>query len=385
MKTPDTIADYLVALNASLVTSLDRAERILTEIEDYLRNDANERVARGATAQEAERAAIAQLGPPHEVARRFGSDLSGSLNEHLWRNLERFDRWRLYHPWLGAIVVPTLPVTAFFAGMTLLMAPLLGSSHGPPNDWWVIIVLSSLLTFAAYGARNRALLGRPEPSFRTRQGQWSMEHPWLAASVAMSPIIIGVTRGIPTPQGVSFLTVFGLLVFLKMGFGHRGHATRPQPHPDALDSAPPVVTRPSLIAASVSFLERHWFSIALPAAWVVIFRRWDLPVLLVAGWLTQRVAVSLVGRKRDAATPAARYSAWAHEHPWLEPVLGFGASLIPLLTWIIWTSGPFPRLLWIMLPLCLMVAIVVIRLATAARKQHKESLPQDLLADAERI
>src|ERR1700735_1125047 len=58
----DQIAEYLDQLRSSLLTSRRRAQLILDEAEDHLRESAAAGVAAGLTEAEAQRAAIARFG-----------------------------------------------------------------------------------------------------------------------------------------------------------------------------------------------------------------------------------------------------------------------------------------------------------------------------------
>jgi hypothetical protein len=75
MHEPSLTADYLKALRASLRVPPGKADRIMAEVEDHLRQAMDEEIAAGATPHEAERRALERFGPPEEVARSFRAPL----------------------------------------------------------------------------------------------------------------------------------------------------------------------------------------------------------------------------------------------------------------------------------------------------------------------
>jgi hypothetical protein len=74
----DQIAEYLEQLRSSLLTSRRRAELILDEAEDHLRESAAAAVAAGLTEAEAQQAAIASFGSVRAVVRAHASARHGA-------------------------------------------------------------------------------------------------------------------------------------------------------------------------------------------------------------------------------------------------------------------------------------------------------------------
>lgn len=72
MSATERIDSYLDCLVTELWGRAGEVRRILSEVEEHLRDAAAEGVRAGMTAEEAEAAAIARFGSPRTVARRFG-------------------------------------------------------------------------------------------------------------------------------------------------------------------------------------------------------------------------------------------------------------------------------------------------------------------------
>lgn len=100
---PGTIAAYLVALDHELVVGLGRRRRILAEVEDHLRTATTAARADGATPRMAEERAITAIGPPHEVASAFRTDLIGIVERAITPMADAADELEARRPRLGKL------------------------------------------------------------------------------------------------------------------------------------------------------------------------------------------------------------------------------------------------------------------------------------------
>ena len=254
MTTPQTIGEYLAALNASLEVGLRSRRRIFLEIVDHLSQATQEQVRGGASRQEAERRAIAAFGSPQEVAARFEAGFVGALDRRLALGARWLHRWMTQRPsrvavvWLAlgtvlAVVVgalgtffgarhPLLAATAFLAAGTVwaLMQIVLPSGRrrlraamrdwklqstgffayptgvayitmvhgaGPSFTWRLIAAITLVygLWFLAGWAAERAVRCAARrcagPTEDDRRQAWSADHPWCAAVSDVVPLPLG--------------------------------------------------------------------------------------------------------------------------------------------------------------------------------------------------
>ena len=154
-----TIDRYLEEIDSYLHIDRDRRERVLTEIEGHLRDALEAHTARGLSADEAMRRAIAALGSPADVARQFSPVLPPARSVRGWR------RW-------APIVLPGAVLTAVVALSVWSLIYLLryGSTLGGRialRFSLLYLVLTGALTAATYVAiRN----GDRDPAWR--RGAW---------------------------------------------------------------------------------------------------------------------------------------------------------------------------------------------------------------------
>jgi len=114
----DLIDDYLDRLLAHLRGSAHDVRRILSEVEEHLRDATAELVAAGASEEEAQRLAIERFGHPRTVARRFSARLAPVPPAAVATELARV-----------AVVLGGIGLVAI--GASGLVAELLGRPLGP--------------------------------------------------------------------------------------------------------------------------------------------------------------------------------------------------------------------------------------------------------------
>ncbi len=158
---------YLLEFNDVLVAGAGRRERILAEVEEHLRDSVASLIDSGLTAEEAEAEAVARFGAPTEAAEQFGPDpLGWAQRASGW-----FDRWRVAHPWVVAVLTVS-QVGAFTFWLSGLASAL---AVGLP-----------LLLFVS--AHSLALRRRTEPGYRARSvGLWR-DRPRLAVALVWIPV-----------------------------------------------------------------------------------------------------------------------------------------------------------------------------------------------------
>ena len=203
MTGPETIRDYMGALDASLEVGLRNRRSILRELYEHLCQAAYEELRRGETEQEAQRRAIAAFGSPQEVAAGFESGLAGQIDKRLAVMSRRLDVWMAQHPWSGAAlrIVFFLPAAAAIAAV----GAALGAPVGPDAtfllggaSWW-----SLHLGFKAWRLRRR-----PEPGLRERM--WAEDPRFLgveedAPMGDMAGGLVGGLGGYCVAAGASFV------------------------------------------------------------------------------------------------------------------------------------------------------------------------------------
>lgn len=81
MSGPASIGAYLAELEDSLNVRLARQNRIVAEVGSHLREAASSEERRGAGREQAERRAIADFGPPQQLAASFGTEGLGPLGK----------------------------------------------------------------------------------------------------------------------------------------------------------------------------------------------------------------------------------------------------------------------------------------------------------------
>ncbi len=185
MTGPETIRDYMGALNASLEVGLRSRRSILRELYDHLCQAAYEELHRGETEQEAQRRAIAAFGSPQEVAAGFESGLAGQIDKRLAIVARRVDVWMAQHPWSGA----ALRIGFFLPAAAAIAA--VGAAFGAvePGLQVAAALLQAVSWWSLYlGFKAWRLRRRPEPGLRERM--------W-----AEDPRLLGVEEDAPLGGG----------------------------------------------------------------------------------------------------------------------------------------------------------------------------------------
>ena len=144
LSSPGAIDRYLAEVRSSLARP--RAERILTEIEDYLRERADHLMAaRDRDRSDAEREAVEAFGDPGVVARSF-NDEGGAMPT-------RFTHWSGL---CGMLAVPTMVLSSV---VTPEPTPGPDARDGFPVLLPIVLLLA-VLGFAGLVARTRGAFGR---------------------------------------------------------------------------------------------------------------------------------------------------------------------------------------------------------------------------------
>jgi hypothetical protein len=162
---PETIRDYMSALNASLEVGLRSRRSILRELYDHLCQAADEELRRGETEQEAQRRAIAAFGSPQEVAAGFASGLAGQIDRRLAVVAKRVDVWMAQHPWGGAALRTALflPPAAGLAAVGAALGAVV-----PALQAANFLLVTAACWSLYLGFKARRLRRRPEPGLRER-------------------------------------------------------------------------------------------------------------------------------------------------------------------------------------------------------------------------
>jgi len=134
---PQTIREYLAALNASLEVGLRNRQRILVEVENHLSDAAQEQLRGGASLPEASRRAIAAFGSPVAVAARFDAGVIGALDRRLALGVRRLHRWMALGPRRAAVVWLALGVVCGGA------VAVVGTAFGAQQPLWAAAMFVS--------------------------------------------------------------------------------------------------------------------------------------------------------------------------------------------------------------------------------------------------
>ena len=198
---------YLLEFNDALVAGAGRRERILAEVEEHLR-DSVAAIDSGLAAEAAEAEAVARFGAPAEAAERFGPDpLGWAQRASGW-----FDRWRVAHPWVVAVltVSQVIAFTLWLSGLTSALAV------GLP----LLVMVTAL---------NLVLRRRTEPGYRARSVGLSRDRRRLAVALVWIPITaIVVLTEIAHPT----TTWFRAIVLYYLACAAAAYWARPSCCPD---------------------------------------------------------------------------------------------------------------------------------------------------------
>lgn len=110
MSEPQSIREYLALLNASLEMGFRSRRQVFVEVVDHLSQARDEELRAGASAEQAQRRAIAAFGPPEEVAASFESGFLGALDRRLALTARWLHLWTAQRPRNGAAVILALAI-----------------------------------------------------------------------------------------------------------------------------------------------------------------------------------------------------------------------------------------------------------------------------------
>lgn len=186
--TPDRIERYLRRLRGELATRLVPPGRILAELREHLTDARDEGVRQGLSAEAAEQRALAKLGPPRDVARRFAAGRSP---------LDRL---------LAAACVVTVAAVAFLTLSVVVLQP----PGGPGSGWAALATLlcaQSFLTLFVVLARPSG----PWPRLLSSAGGAAIL--WLGASWVRASLVAPHFEGYALLLG-SIVAVQGAITVL---------------------------------------------------------------------------------------------------------------------------------------------------------------------------
>jgi hypothetical protein len=172
---------YLLDFNDALVAGAERRERILSEVEDHLRDATQSLLGAGFAADAAQVEAVRRFGSPAEAAERFGPDPLGRA--------QRASRWyearRIAHPWALPVVLvaPCVALTLTVSGVSWLLFYLL---------CMLVVMLSSNATL-----RRRAGVAAASPvsGFLSDRRRLNLALMWAALAAVVGVGAYGIFHG----------------------------------------------------------------------------------------------------------------------------------------------------------------------------------------------